>query len=462
MPKHIPTNELDAVFHAVSLHPTGASLDEIADSLKILFPRRTLQRRLALLVKAGRLRVQGRGRATRYLPVHGIELRGTLPTLEGHLEAEMYVPVSPEGQAVKQYVRQPLHQRRPVGYDRYFLDAYRPNETFYLPADVREALQNQSRGQVADQPAGTFARKILDRILIDLSWNSSRLEGNTYSLLETERLLQLGEAAVGKNAFETQMIINHKAAIKLLVEHAGEAGFNRHTLLNLHALLADNLLSDPQACGRLRAIPVGIEGSVYHPLEIPQLVNECFQQILHTAQGIEDPFEQSFFMLVHVPYLQPFEDVNKRVSRLCANIGFINRNLSPLSFTDVPGRAYRDAVLGVYELNRVELLRDVFIWAYGRSCERYAAVCRSLGVPDPFRMRHRELITRVVYEIVQRRMNKIDAVAFIRRNADALSPDQRQRFVEVVETELIGLHEGNIARHGVRLSEYQAWVAHWL
>ena len=461
MAKHIPMNELDVVFQEVASHTAGASLDEIADSPKIRLPRRTLQRRVALLVKAGRVRVQGRGRATRYLPVHGLGVEEAFPALEGHLETEMYVPVSPEGQAVKQSVRQPLHQRRPVGYDRVFLDAYRPNKTFYLPSDVRESMRNQSHGQVEDQPAGTYARKILDRILIDLSWNSSRLEGNTYSLLETERLLQHGEAATGKNAFETQMIINHKAAIKLLVENAGEAGFNRHTVLNLHALLADNLLSDPQACGRLRAIPVAIEGSVYHPLEIPQLISECFQQILDTVQAIRDPFEQAFFALVHLPYLQPFEDVNKRVSRLCANIGFINRNLSPLSFTDVPGRAYREAVLGVYELNRVELLRDVFIWAYGRSCERYAAVRRSLGAPDLFRMRHRELITRTVSEIVRRRMNRIDAVAFIRRNANALSPDQRQRFVEVVETEIMGLHEGNIARHGVRLPEYHAWAAHW-
>ena len=125
-------------------------------------------------------------------------------------------------------------------------------------------------------PAGTFGRQLLNRLLIDLSWNSSRLEGNTYSLLETERLLELGEAAEGKDASEAQMILNHKAAIELVVEQASETGFNRYTMLNLHALLSDNLL-DPQACGRLRRIPVGIKDSVYHPLEVPQLVEECFQ-----------------------------------------------------------------------------------------------------------------------------------------------------------------------------------------
>src|SRR3979409_2696378 len=97
---------------------------------------------------------------------------------------------------------------------------------------------------------GSYAREILSRLLIDLSWNSSRLEGNTYSLLETERLLQQGEAAEGKDVRESQMILNHKRAIELLVQEASEIGFNRYTLLNLHALLAENLFADPRMSGR--------------------------------------------------------------------------------------------------------------------------------------------------------------------------------------------------------------------
>jgi len=104
--------------------------------------------------------------------------------------------------------------------------------------------------------------------------------------------------------------------------------------------------------------------------------------------------------MVHLPYLQPFEDVNKRVSRLAANLPLICENLSPLSFVDVSERAYVDGILGVYELNRVELLRDVFIWAYERSCARYSAVRQSLGEPDPFRLHYRALVMEVVAEIV--------------------------------------------------------------
>jgi hypothetical protein len=248
----------------------------------------------------------------------------------------------------------------------------------------------------------------------------------------------------------------------LLVDQAAEIGFNRYTILNLHALLSDNLLADPRACGRLRAISVAIAGTNYHPLEVPQLIEECFQQILDTATAIADPFEQSFFVMVHLPYLQPFEDVNKRVSRLAVNIPLIRQNLSPLSFVDVPERPYIDGILGVYELNRTELLRDVFVWAYERSSARYSAVRRSLGEPDPFRLRYRTLMTEVVAEIVRGRMNRKAATAYIKqRAADQISQEDRARFVEVVETEIMGLHEGNIARYRLRPSEYQSWRETW-
>jgi Fic family protein len=163
------------------------------------------------------------------------------------------------------------------------------------------------------EPAGTYARHILNRLLIELSWNSSRLEGNTYSLLDTKRLIEFGQEAEGRDRLEAQMILNHKDAVEFLVGNAAEIGFNRYTILNLHAILANNLLADERAAGRLRHIGVCIDGSVYHPPETPQLVEECFDQMLATAAAITDPFEQSFFVMVQLPYLQPFDDVNKRV-----------------------------------------------------------------------------------------------------------------------------------------------------
>jgi hypothetical protein len=248
----------------------------------------------------------------------------------------------------------------------------------------------------------------------------------------------------------------------MLVDQADEIGFNRYTILNLHALLADNLLADPQAGGRLRRIPVGIDGTVYHPLEVPQLIDECFTTILDTAAAITDPFEQAFFGLVHLAYLQGFEDVNKRVSRLAANIPLIRANLCPLSFVDVPERAYLDGVLGIYELNRVELLRDVFVWAYGRSSARYSAVRQSLGEPDPFRLRYRALVAELVATVIRDGMDKRAATALVRQRAAAqVPPADQARFLEVAETEIMSLHEGNIARYRLRPAEYEAWRKGW-
>jgi len=464
MPKRIPQNELDAIKKAVAHFLKGAAIEEIGGALASNMPRRTLQRRLALLVGQKRLIIEGRGRGSRYFQsgitfqIHSVRHAH----YADNVELGVYIPTSSRGEAIKQAVREPIQNRDPVGYNRAFLDEYRPNDTFYLSVETRQRLLGMGRSPDDPRPAGTYVRQIFNRLLIDLSWNSSRLEGNTYSLLETERLLELGEAAEGKDALEAQMILNHKAAIEMLVEQATETGFNRYTILNLHALLSDNLLADPRACGRLRTIAVGVGGTIYHPLEVPQLIDECFQQILDTATANIDPFEQAFFAMVHLPYLQPFEDVNKRVSRLAANLPLIRENLSPLSFVDVPERAYIEGMLGVYELNKIELLRDVFVWAYERSCKRYSAVRQSLGEPDPFRLHYRPLVAEIIVEVILRSMDKKIAAAFIKQRATEEVPAEDQaRFIEVVETEVMSLHEGNIARYRLRLSQYQAWKETW-
>jgi Fic family protein len=466
MPKRIPEQELEAILAIMAAHPDGVPIRVIREGLAYKMPPRMLQRRLALLVEQGRLAAEGRGKGRRYqLSEAGVILRaepGQI-AIQGHpAQIEVYPPISPEAEIIKKAVRAPIQNRQLVGYQRAFLDDYRPNVSYYLSAETRQRLLEIGCPSDGERPAGTFVRSIYSRLLIDLSWNSSRLEGNTYSLLETERLLELGEAAEGKGALEAQMILNHKAAIELLVEQADEIGFNRYTILNLHGLLADNLLADPQAGGRLRRIGVGIDGTVYHPLEVPQLIDESFQQILDTAAAITDPFEQAFFALVHLAYLQGFEDVNKRVSRLAANIPLIRENLCPLSFVDVPERAYIDGVLGVYELNRIELLRDVFVWAYQRSCARYSAVRQSLGDPDPFRLRYRLLVAEAVAEVVRGGLDKKAATAsFRQRAAEQVPAEDQARFIEVVETEIMSLHEGNIARYRLRPAEYQAWRQGW-
>ncbi len=171
--------------------------------------------------------------------------------------------------------------------------------------------------------------------------------------------------------------------------------------------------------------------------------------------------------MVHLPYLQPFEDVNKRVARLAANIPLIQNNLSPLSFIDVPERAYIDGILGVYELNNVGLLSELFVWAYERSAARYSTVQQTLGEPDLFRLRYHGLISQIILAVVLQRLDKKAADIFIKKQAaeyfghnynNLMSLD---RLVEVVEIELNALHEGNIARYKIRLDDFRGWHEGW-
>ena len=463
MPKVISAGEYEAVLNAVRARPDGASIEMIQSVLGEGVARRTLQRRLNELVKQNRLLVEGRKRGALYrLPAEGSVTitpeAGAMKAEGRQVSAEVYVPMSAEGSRLRDLVRRPLTQRTPVGYQREFLLDYRPNETWYLPSETRTRLRGLGEAPSPERQADTYARDVLGRLLIDLSWASSKLEGNTYTRLDTQRLIEHGEAATGKDARETQMILNHKRAIEYLVDGADELGYDIYTFQNLHALLSENLLADPSASGKLRERIVDISGTVFRPLAIPQQIDEFFRIVLEKVAVIGDPFEQAFFLMVHIPYLQPFEDVNKRVSRLGANIPMLKHNLCPLSFVEVPERAYVEGTLAVYELNNVELLADVFTWAYERSCQQYRAIADSLPQPDPLRRKYRDALADVIGEIVRKGWPAEPPI--IEREAANLVPAEvMTRFVEMAANELKGLHEGNIARYRLRLSEFRNWKA---
>ena len=259
MSRTLPTEELQLIESIVAAQPGGLQIAEIEKEIERLqgqkLNRRTLQRRLQKLIQSKRLTAQGESTAWLYKPAlaQAGESAGLAPAAwVGTAESELYVHVSPEGARIRDQVRLPLMHRRPVGYRREFLEAYQPGHTFYLSASWRSQLHEMGRTAANERPAGTYARDILSRLLVDLSWASSKLEGNTYSRLDTQNLIELGQIATGKNAIETQMILNHKAAIEMLIENADEVGFDAFTFKNLHAVLSQDLMRDPQASGRLR------------------------------------------------------------------------------------------------------------------------------------------------------------------------------------------------------------------
>lgn len=447
--------QLSAIKRVLSQYPDGASIEEIRAGAGLDLTIRTMQRRMDQLQAQGVVYASGSSRSTRYF------LNDTGASTLPSEDMDVAIPLSAQAKNILVAMSKPIVQRKPIGFNRSFLEQYRPNVDSYLTKAEQQHLATIGKTAMMHQAAGTYAKEVMSRLLIDLSWNSSRLEGNTYSLLDTERLISLGEVTDTHTAAEAQMILNHKDAIEFLVRDAEQIGFNRYTFLNLHALLSYNLLANPAACGRLRTIEIRIGKSVYTPLAVPQLVEEMFELLLAKAAQINDPFEQAFFTMVQLLYLQPFDDVNKRVSRIGVNIAFNRYNLSPLSFVDVPNDLYIKGIMGVYELNEVGLLKDVFIWAYERSAARYAAIRQSLGETDPFRLKYREQIRALVAELVGNCLSRKDASVAIKNHANQLPEQDRARYIATVETELMNLHEGNFARYWISPTMFKKWQENW-
>lgn len=450
--------QLELILQTMRNFPQGASSEDIIGAIPFPMGLRTLQRRLETLVEKGELKLLGAKRSAKYHIQNNVSLAAMSQKPDDRFN-DLNEILSNES---KQILNTLAVKSSPVDYQRAFVDNYRPNIDFYLTEAERVKLANISVTTTnPNQPAGTYAKQILHRLLVDLSWNSSRLEGNTYSLLDTTKLLDEGSAAPNKSAIETQMILNHKDAIEFIVRGGDEIGLNRYTLLNLHAMLANNLLPDPAAPGRLRNYPVGIEKSAYVPTAIPQLIEEMFEQILEKASMIRNPHEQALFVMVQLPYLQPFEDVNKRVSRLAANIPLNMNNLVPISFIGVPEDLYIKGLLAIYELNRTEILKDIFIQACLSSADRYATVRQTISEPDPFRIKYREALPAIISDIITNGMDPASASVAICARALQLQEGDKERFIELVETELLSLHEGNFARYRVTPKEFARWRNCW-
>lgn len=412
-----------------------------------------VKRMLSRLVDERRVKVTGKARATRYrllatdapaaVGAHAIQP----PT------AAVASRAAPHWREASLKLRQqltlPLAARAPVTYRREFVDDYKPNETFLLPRELAEELAALGRlpGQL---PAGTYIRKVLEQLLIDLSWSSSRLEGNRYTLLDTEALFKSGAAATDSDAV---MLLNHKAAIEFLVDAAPSQGLSAGLVRNLHAVLMQDLLTEVTSLGTIREKVVNISGTTYVPTQVPALLHEMFERIVSTAQHIKNPLEAGFFLWVNLAYLQPFEDGNKRVSRLAANVPLMLYNQAPLSFLDVDREDYALAMMGVYELCDVSMAVDLFNWMYRRSHAKYKVVMESMGSPDPFRIKYREALSEAVGRVVRSRMPSAQALAGLE-----LPAEDAAKFHQLLALELDALGVFNCARYRLGAKETQAWI----
>ncbi len=415
--------------------------------------RATINRYLKQLVEDNKLVLTGKGPATKYrLPATHVS--AVVETIEASDRARAFLSptLSSEALELSAKLGQPLGARPHVSYQRKFVDDYAPNTSSLLPQSLAQALYAEGR-MTGQQPAATYARKVLEQLLIDLSWASSRLEGNRYSLLETQELFKTGRGAGDAFDPDKMMLLNHKEAIEFMVDAAPTYGLSVPVVRNLHAVLMKNLLANDQAAGAIRTTLVNITDTVYVPTQVPQLLEEMLNQIVEKARLIKNPIEAAFFLWVNLAYLQPFEDGNKRASRLGANIPLMLYNCAPLSFLDVAPSDYTQAMLGVYELLDVRIAVEVFAWTYRRSVAKYAVVLQSMGLPDPFRTKYRELLSEAVQRVVRDAQPVATAVAQM-----DIPEKEKSAFETMLRKELDHLQVFNCARYRLTIGQTEAWV----
>ncbi len=413
----------------------------------LLAPRSTVNRHLARMATAGTVRKLYTGPATRYAlpaPAAVASTPATPPASQGF-------QFSANRQPIINQLAAPIGTRKPVAYQRSFVEGYVPNQSALIPTAMAQELFEKGRTP-GQQPAGTYARKVLEQLLIDLAWHSSRLEGNRKSLLDTQALFERGRSPGDDE--DALMLLNHKDAIEFVVDEVPHYGIRDVVVRNINSLLMNGLLRHSDALGKTRHTVVTITDSVYVPLQAPQLLDEMLASIVDKCCQIKNPIEAAFFLWVNIAYLQPFEDGNKRTSRLCANLPLLLQNCAPLSFLDVERADYALAVLAVYEQQDVALAVELFEWTYRRSIDKYAAVLEAMGTPDPFRLKYRELLGDAVQQIVVRAAVAADLVPTL-----GIDSADQERFARMLREELQHLETCNCARYRLGLALTDRWIA---
>ncbi|MBA2367741.1 MAG: Fic family protein [Candidatus Protochlamydia sp.] len=428
-----------AVLHQLGQEAESVSLHELLKKLGSDYTERSVRRWLSDMINEGLVVKFGSKRGTSYQVIARLQREADSTGRCFSLESSKII----------EQVRRPIYERNPIAYSDDWLNAYQPNTTFYIPPDSRIRLEKAGQRGKQEDPAGTYAHQIFNRLLIDLSYNSSRLEGDTYSLLDTERLLLEGSSAEGKHDEEKIMILNHKEAIRYLAESASRLDISEQTICTLHYLLADGLL-EARYAGKIRDHGVRIGGSTYLPFVEKNQLKIRFKRIIEKGALIKNPYEQSLFLLLHVSYLQTFSDVNKRTARLCSNIPLIKKNLVPLSFNDVERDDYNTAMVAIYELNDIRPILDLYLFSYMRTCAMYDSTVKMMGF-DEVRVRYRQQRRAIIREIIlnlYRGSNLKDYIS--EQSIKWIKEEDRTSFLEDVMEDL----------REIDLSRIAGWASH--
>ena len=319
---------------------TGLSSKEIYDELNLSISYATLKRDLSRLLNQGLLVSKGKGRGTKYILSPSFEI--TRP-----IDIEKYYSKEIDDRQIYKNFNFELIYDVLNKIDIFSLDEINKLNFF----------QNEYRSNIKELTPIQYEKE-LERLAIDLSWKSSQIEGNTYSLLETERLLKEKQTASGKTKEEAVMLLNHKEAIDFIIEHKDY--LHPLTVLkieDIHRILTKELNVEKN----IRKRRVGISGTNYRPLDNEFQIKEALQGTCDVINAKENVFEKALLTLVLISYIQPFMDGNKRTARIISNAILINFGFCPLSFRTVDSIDYKKAMLLFYEQNNISNFKEIFI-----------------------------------------------------------------------------------------------------
>ena len=340
----------DIAFIILRNQPVSSS--EILEHLKERVSLVTVKRDVAALRIAGYVTASGKGRSVAYAIT-------SIGRLFLPIDAHQYCAVEPDAR--------PASKR----FDFELFPAIPPTLFF---SEERAALDRAtgSYHERSRNMSKILHEKELERFVIELSWKSSKIEGNTYTLLDTERLIRDGVRAPDHSPAEALMILNHKTAFDFVISNKGAftSGIDRAMVEEVHRLLVHGLGVERGT----RSRPVGIIGTAYQPLDNPHQIREALDGLYAAIRRAEDPYTSALLSLAAISYIQPFEDGNKRTARLVANALLVAHDCAPLSYRSVGEVEYREAMIVFYEVRSIHPLKHIFIGQYEFAAGHYASV----------------------------------------------------------------------------------------
>lgn len=342
-------NESRDILQYLHYHPLS-SRGDITAGTAFKGSDATLKRMIAAGIKAGDIVAEGKARATRYRLSPQAQLLMPL-NLDTYFAFEV-----DERQVQSSYNFELINGL--LAETRLFSD----KEQSHL-----DALQEEFRQHVSELTDNEY-RKEMERLGIDLSWKSSQIEGNTYTLLETERLLRESKTAEGKTREEAVMLLNHKDALSFVLDNPDYLKeLTVSHIEDIHQLLTKELSIDKG----LRRHRVGITGTNYHPLDNEFQIREAMRDACELINSKSNIFEKALLTLILLSYIQPFSDGNKRTARITSNAILIANDYCPLSFRSIDSIDYKKAMLIFYEQNSLYAFKQIFMEQFEFAVKEY-------------------------------------------------------------------------------------------